>query len=176
MIDLYAFIDGNAEGDKERVLGATVYLYNKLSALETNNFRDKLNEVIAAVNSNGVPLFPAFILKFKGEGNLDSLVLEAGDIVHGFYEAGVIWDNATYNGGDPNDKSNYTRIVSTFEPMLFISDGLTNEFTLDPGMKANNVFIDRGVRYFGTEWDQAGDTITILGATLTAGRKIYITP
>ena len=176
MIQDYEFIDINGDGEKERQTGATVQLYNKLSAEETNNFKDKLNEVIAAVNFNAIPLFPQFILKFKGPGNLDNFNLEPGDIVHGFYDADTIWDNATYDGGDPEDKENYTRILSTFEPIIFTSTGSSNVFALTPGMKANNVFIDRGVRYFGTEWDQVGDNVEIQGATLAAGKKIYVTP
>lgn len=177
MIDHYEFIDGKpGSGLKERVLGPTVFLYNKLSADETNNIRAKLNELADAINVTGVPLFPIFALKFKGEGNLDINTLEVGDIVHGFYSAGVIWDNATYNGGDPADKANYTRIVDSFEPELFTSTGSSNIFTLaQSGMKVKNLFIDRGPRYKFTEWDQSGDEIEILGATLAAGRKIYVT-
>lgn len=177
MIEHYEFIDKKPDGTKERQLGATTELYNKLSAEETNNFRAKLNEIIDRVNLSDVPLFPLFALKFKGEGNLDLQTLEVGDIVHGFYDADNIWDNATYDGGDPDDKANYTRIVDTFEPELFTATGSSNLFTLtQPGMKVQNLFLDRGMRYKSTEWDQSGDEIEILGATLAAGRKIYVTP
>ena len=178
MINHYEFIDGKpGTGLKERVLGPTVQLYNKLSADETNNFRAKINELVDAINATHVPLFPVFALKFKGEDNLDLTTLEVGDIVHGFYSAGVIWDNATYNGGDPTDKANYTRIVETFEPELFTSTGSSNIFTLTQSdMKVNNLFIDRGMRYKFTEWEQTGDEIKILGATIAAGKKIYVTP
>ena len=173
----YEFIDHNGAGLKERLLGATIELYNKLSADETNNIRAKINEIIDALNVMGVPLFPNFALKFKAEGNLDPVNLETGDIVHGFYAAGIIWDSAVYNGGDPDDKANYTRIVDTFEPELFTSTGTSNTFTLaQPGLKVKNLFLDRGMRYKFTEWDQIGDDIDILGATLVAGRKIYVTP
>lgn len=178
-MDHYEFIDSKpgSGGLKERVLGPTIFLYNKLSAEETNNIRSKLNELVDAINSVGVPLFPLFALKFKGEGNLDPTTLEVGDIVHGFYDSGIIWDNAVYNGGDPLDKANYTRIVDTFEPELFVSTGSSNIFTLSqPGMVVQNLFLDRGVRYIDTEWEQSGNEIEILGATLAAGRKIYVTP
>jgi len=178
-MDHYEFIDSKpgSGGLKERLLGATIQLYNKLSAEETNNIRAKLNELVDAINAVGVPLFPLFVLKFKGEGNLNPTTLEAGDIVHGFYASGVIWNNAQYNGGDPLDKANYTRIVDNFEPELFIASGASNIFTLSqPTMKVNNLFLDRGMRYKLTEWDQIGDEIEILGATLAAGRKIYVTP
>ncbi len=177
MIEHYEFIDVNGSGEKERVLSATVQLYNKLSADETNNFRGKLNEVIDAINATGVPLYPLFALKFKGEGNLDVTSFEVGDIVHGFYSAGIIWDNAVYNGGDTNDKNNYTRIVDTFEPELFVSSGASNSFSLvQPGMKVHNLFLDRSMRYKFIEWDQSGDEIEITGPLLAAGRKIYVTP
>lgn len=177
MIEPYEFIDKNGAGEKERQLGATTELYNKLSAEETNNFRAKLNEIIDRVNLSDVPLFPLFALKFKGEGNLDLQSLEVGDIVHGFYDADNIWDNATYDGGDPEDKANYTRIVDTFEPELIISDGLTNDYVLSQsGLKVKALYLDRGPRYKFTEWEQEGDTITILGPLLAAGRKIYVTP
>lgn len=177
MIEPYEFIDKNGAGEKERQLGATTELYNKLSAEETNNFKDKINEIITRVNLSDVPLFPNFALKFKGEGNLDLQSLEVGDIVHGFYDALTIWDNATYDGGDPTDKANYTRIIDSFEPELIISDGLTNIYTLSQsGMKVQNLFLDRGMRYKFTEWDQEGDDIEILGTLLAAGRKIYVTP
>lgn len=176
-MNYYEFIDAKPDGTKERQLGATIELYNKLSADETNNIRAKLNELVDAINAVGVPLFPVFALKFKGEGNLAPTTLEAGDIVHGFYSSGVIWDNAIYNGGDPTDKANYTRILDPYEPELFTSTGSSNIFTLtQSGMKVNNLFIDRGMRYKVTEWDQDGDEIEILGATLVAGRKIYVTP
>jgi len=175
----YEFIDSKpgSGGLKERLLGATIQLYNKLSAEETNNIRAKLNELVDAINAVGVPLFPLFALKFKGEGNLNPTTLEVGDIVHGFYASGIIWDNAVYNGGDPLDKANYMRIVDSFEPELFVSTGASNLFNLtQSGMKVQNLFLDRGMRYKLTEWDQSGDEIEILGATLVAGRKIYVTP
>jgi hypothetical protein len=177
MIEHYEFIDKKPDGTKERQLGATTQLYNKLSAEETNNIRAKLNEIIDRVNISDVPLFPLFALKFKGSGNLDLSTLEVGDIVHGFYSAGVIWDNATYDGGDPLDKANYTLIVTTYEPELFTSTGSSNIFTLaQSGMKAQHLFIDRGMRYKELEWDQSGQDIEVLGATLAAGKKIYIVP
>jgi hypothetical protein len=177
MIEHYEFIDVNVDGEKERVLSATVQLYNKLSADETNNFRGKLNEVIDAINATGVPLYPLFALKFRGEGNYDVNSFEVGDIVHGFYASGIIWDNAVYNGGDTANKANYTRIVDTFEPELFTASGGSNIFNLtQPGMKVKNLFIDRGMRYKFTEWDQSGDEIEVLGAILATGKKIYVTP
>jgi hypothetical protein len=175
MISPYEFIDVNADGEKERKLTSITELYNKLSAQETNNIRTKLNEIIGVANSIGAPLYPFFALKFKSNGNLDSLVLEVGDIVHGFYSSGVIWDNAVYLGGDPLDKANYQRIVETYEPMLFVSSGTSNDFIIPVGAIASNLFIDRGLRYKVAEWDQSANIVEIVGTMLTAGRKIYIT-
>lgn len=170
----YEFIDANGAGYKERRLTATTELFNKLSAEETNLFKDKINEVIDIVNLNKVPLFPIFALKFKADGNLDPFAIEVGDIVHGFYDANTIWDNAIYMGGDLNNKANYQLVVIAFEPQLFTSTGTTNDFNLPAGMLAKHVYLDRGVRYKGLEWEQVGVTVTLLGATLAANRKIYI--
>lgn len=174
IVEYYNFIDFNNEGYKERKLTGTTELYNKLSAEETNRFKDKLNEVIDNVNLSGVPLFPFFALKFKASGNLDIFTLEVGDIVHGFYDENTIWENARYLGGDVNDKANYQLIVIEFEPQLFTSTGTSNDFILPAGMLAKHVFIDRGLRYKGSEWEQIGDELIILGATLAANRKIYV--
>lgn len=177
MIEDYEFIDKTPAGLKERQLGATTELFNKLSAEETNNFRAKINEIIARVNISNVPLYSAFALKFKGDGNTDLLTIEVGDIAHRYDAVAGIWDNAVFNGGDPQDAANYTNLgVTVYEPQYFISDGLTNIFTIPAGMKAQQLFLDRGPRYKGLEWDQAGDQVEVLGATLAAGRKVYITP
>jgi hypothetical protein len=175
MIEAYEFIDKNGDGLKERQTSATVQLFNKLSADEINALRAKLNEIITVLNLNSVPLFPAFALKFKGEGNFDLQNLEVGDIVHGFYDANTIWTNAIYNGGDIEDKASYSLMVESFEPQYFVATGTSNEFTLPVGMIAQNVFIDRGVRYKGTEWTQTDGVVTITGTLLASGRKIYIT-
>ena len=174
IVEHYNFIDFNNEGYKERKLTATTELYNKLSAEETNRFKDKLNEVIDNVNLTSVPLFPIFALKFKASGNLDVFTLEVGDIVHGFYDIDTIWNNDRYLGGDVNNKANYQLIVVDFEPQLFTSLGTTNDFELPAGMLAKHVFIDRGLRYKTTEWEQSANILTIIGATLAANKKIYV--
>jgi len=181
MIQYYEFIDAKPDGTKERVLGATIYLYNKLSADETNAIKDKLNELVDAANFSIVPLYEVFGLKFKGAGNEDMLNIEAGDIAHRYSTVSGVFENARFNGGDPQDAANYTLIDGGVEPVLFVSDGITNVFELPIGAFAKSLFIDRGVRYKITddyptgEWDQDGTTITIAGATLAAGKKIYIT-
>lgn len=173
MIAYYEFIDGKpGTGLKERVLGPTIFLYNKLSADETNNIRAKLNELVDAANFSPVPLFGVFGLKFKGDGNTDILNLETGDIAHVFFSDGIIWENARYNGGDPTLKASYTNLD---EPLLFISDGATNSFEVPEGFTANNLFIDRGMRYKFTEWNQVGSTVTLVGAIIAINKKVYIT-
>jgi len=181
MIQQYEFIDKKPDGYKERVLGATIFLYNKLSAEETNNFKDKINELVDAANFSLVPLYEVFALKFKGEGNEDMLNIEAGDIAHRYSTVDGTWENARFNGGDSQDPNDYTPLSGSFEPILLISDGITNDFELPPGAIAKNLFVDRGLKYKITddyptgEWEQDGTTITIAGTTLAAGRKIYIT-
>lgn len=175
MIDNYEFIDKNPAGLKERYLNGVVQLLNKLSAEEANNFRAKLNEVIARVNISDVPLFDTFSLKFKGEGNTDLLAIEVGDIAQRYNTGAGVWGNAIFNGGDPQDEANYTNIVPSYEPQYFVASGSSNIFTLPVGMVAQNLFLDRGLRYKGLEWSQEGNEVEVLGAVLTAGRKIYIT-
>lgn len=173
MIAPYEFIDGKpGTGLKERVLGPTIFLYNKLSADETNNIRAKLNELVEAANLSTIPLYPDFALKFKADGNTDLSIIETGDIVHGWFDDGILWQNARYNGGDPLLKASYTNLD---EPQLFISDGSTNSFEVPAGFTANSLFIDRGMRYKTTEWGQIGTTITLVGAVIAAGKKVYIT-
>lgn len=177
-MDHYEFIDAKPDGTKERVLGSTIFLYNKLSADETNAIRAKLNELVDAINTLGAPLYPDFALKFKGDGNTDQFVLEVGDIVHGFYSAGVIWDNAVYNGGDPTDKANYTRLVeSKPDPVSFVAvaTGVNQIFTLPANFTAGSVMKSRGELYKGTEWVQVGTSLTII-VNVTTGNTIYIKP
>ncbi len=182
MISYFEFIDKKLDGTKERVLGPTIYLYNKLSADEVNAIRAKLNELVDAANFSVIPLYEVFALKFKGAGNLDMLNIEVGDIAHRYSTDDGIWENAEFNGGDPQDPANYTLLSAVVEPQLFISDGIVNTFELPAGMRAGSLFVDRGMKYKATvdnptgEWEQSGTTVEILGAILAAGRKIYITP
>jgi hypothetical protein len=177
-MDHYEFIDAKPDGLKERVLGSTIFLYNKLSADETNAIRSKLNEIVDAVNFIDAPIFPLFALKFKGDGNTDPLALEVGDIVHGFYSAGVIWDNAIYNGGDPTDKLNYTRLADDKpDPVAFVavSTGAGQVFELPEGFTAGSVLKSRGELYKGTEWTQSGLDLTII-VNVSTGNTIYVKP
>lgn len=180
-IQHFEFIDKKPDGTKERVLGTTIYLYNKLSADETNAIRAKLNELVDAANFSVIPLYEEFALKFKGEGNTDMLTIEVGDVATRYSTTAGLWENAVFNGGDSQDPANYTLVSSVFEPVLFVSNGIVNTFELPIGMQAGSLFIDRGMRYKITpdnptgEWEQVGTTIEIAGAILAAGKKIYIT-
>lgn len=180
MIDQYTFIDANGDGNKERKTTETTELYNKLSADEVNALRDKLNETVDAVNLVAAPLFPDFKLKFKASGNLDQNAIEVGDVVGGFYDIDTIWNDATYDGGPLDDKDSYTKIdpdaLAVFDPELLTADGITNDFELPIGFNVSSLLLDRGERYKGTEWDQTGTTLTVIGDILAAGTKIYIKP
>lgn len=81
MIDLFQFIDKNADGDKERLTGATVELYNKLSAEETNLIRDKLNEIITFVNGLNTPR-TKHITEFILTSDPQDFTMLAGQIVY----------------------------------------------------------------------------------------------
>lgn len=81
MIEPYEFIDKNGDGDKERLTGATVQLFNKLSADETNLFRDKINEIIAHVNGLNV-LRSKHIATYDLESSPMSIDLTEGQVVY----------------------------------------------------------------------------------------------
>jgi len=163
MIENFEWIDKNVDGDKVRLTGTTVQLYNKLSADEANLLRDKVNETVTVLNLLSPPLFPLFSLKFKGEGNLNSQLLEPGDIVHGFYDADTIWDNAEYLGGDPTDKANYENQPSTgvFMPKIqFVADGAQTDFDIGVPARVTAVFWD-GALLNDDDWDAVDGVITL---------------
>jgi hypothetical protein len=183
MIALYEFDNANVDGDKEAVIVPNVpTLINKLSANETNNIKDKINEVVENLNGIGFPIqFLELRLKFKGQiGGVPNTLttLQSGDVVHGFKELGFIWDNAYYNGGDINDRDNYTPILgATFEPELFVATatGLGQQFILPVGFLAGSVLKSRGELYKGSEWSQTADVLTII-INVNSGNTIYVKP
>ena len=176
-MDHYEFIDHNGAGLKERLLGATIMLYNKLSADETNNIRAKLNELVDAVNATGVPLYEVFALKFKGLGNTDMSSIEVGDIATRYSTVDGIWENAVYNGGgDTQDPANYTLLdLPKPEPILHtaVATGINQTFAcaFEPGM----VFKSKGPLYKDVDWTYDGADVTILG-NVNTGNTIYIIP
>lgn len=185
MISNYNFDNANVDGDKEAVIIPNIpTLINKLSANETNGIRNKINEIIALVNPIANPIaFLELRLKFKGEGNILP-TLQVGDIVHGFKEAGVIWDDAIYNGGDVADRSNYTPIYpgnlpfSVFDGIIGVTPGFTvgqQVFTLPTAAAVKTVYLAHKLQYKKTAvnasliniWEQtAPDEITLTQGTL----------
>ena len=114
MIQPYAFIDANATGNKERRLTQNTLLYNKLSAVETNNFKNKINEIVVALNSNLVAAFNTFKFIQKGFNKIDLNNFEAGDIFCGWSNDGTIrFTEAVYLGGLLTDSNNFTPLVQT---------------------------------------------------------------
>lgn len=178
MIAHYEFDNANLDGEKEAVIVPNVpTLVNKLSANETNNIRAKLNELADAVNPLSPIQFLELRLKFKGDGNTAD-TLQIGDIVHGFADANTIWTNARYEGGDVNDRANYTPIYDVPpDPVLITATatGPNQVFILPAGFKAGNVFKSKGILYKGSEWTQTDDALTIIVNTNT-GNSIYVTP
>lgn len=176
MIDPYEFDNANVDGDKEAVIVPAVpTLINKLSANETNGIKDKINELVEAVNPLTPIQFLELRLKFKGDGNT-SADLQAGDIVHGFADASTIWNNAIYEGGDINDRANYTPVYDPKpEPVSFTaaSTGVNQVFILPSGFKAGSVLKSRSELYKVTEWTQTADALTILINT-NVGNTIYV--
>lgn len=178
MIDHYAFDNANGSGDKEAVIVPNPpTLVNKLSAHETNGIKDKINELVDAVNPMTPIAYLELRLKFKGEGN--SLpTLQVGDIVHGFADADTIWTNARYEGGDINDRDNYT-LLSDAKPEPYLTTapttGTNQVFTLPAGLIAGSVLKSKGPLFKGTEWTQAGDQLTII-VNANTGNSIYVTP
>lgn len=179
MIAQYYFDNANADGDKEAVIVPNVpTLVNKLSAHETNGIRNKINEIITFVNPVASPIqFLELRLKFKGEGNTAD-DLQIGDIVHGFKAAGEIWDNAIYEGGDINDRANYTPVLEHKpDPVLIVATatGVNQNFDVPLGFVAGSVLKSRGELYKGTEWTQLGTVVTIL-VSVAINNTIYIKP
>ena len=114
MITEYEFDAANVNGDKEAVIVPnTPTPVNKLSANETNGIKDKINEIVEIVNTITPILYPELRLLFKAEGNTLT-GLQVGDIVHGFADASTVWSKARYEGGDVNDRDNYTPLDGTF--------------------------------------------------------------
>lgn len=178
MIDYYDFDNANVDGDKEAVvIPNPPTLVNKLSAHETNGIRDKINELVDAVNPLTPIQFLELRLKFKGDGNI-APTLQIGDIVHGFADADTIWTNARYEGGDINDRANYTPLYDP-KPDPFLDtapiDGINQVFILPPGFIAGSVLISRGEIFKTTEWEQTDDALTIL-IEIYAGNSVYIKP
>jgi len=181
MISLYAFDNANVSGDKEAVIVPNPpTLVNKLSANETNNIKDKINEIIPLINSGAAPVaYLELRLKLKGHvGGVPNALdtLQVGDIVHGFADATTVWTNARYEGGDPTDRANYTVLAdSGIEPVSFVAPitGINQVFALDfmPG----SVLKSRGELYKGTEWTYDGANLTIIVNT-NVGNTIYVKP
>lgn len=182
MIDQYDFIDKNDAGYKERRLSQTTELYNKLSADETNNFKDKINEVIGVVNTFTPVQFLELRLKFKGNGNIGD-GLEPGDIVHGFADETTIWNNALYLGGDITDRANYQPLYEK-NPVAVLGGGLVlvaplNSFELPDGAVCQNVFANESLvthtanTAFVARWQQVGDFVNT-SKTYPIGTRIVI--
>lgn len=178
MIAHYEFDNANGVGEKEAVIVPNPpTLINKLSANETNNIRKKLNELADATTALTPIQYLELRLKFKGEGNTAD-TLQIGDIVHGFSDADTIWNNARYEGGDVNNRDNYTPLYDPMiDPEIFTASttGTMQTFTLPVGFKAGSVLKSRGELFKGTEWTQTDDTVTIL-INVNAGNTIYIKP
>jgi hypothetical protein len=183
MIALYEFDNANDGGDKEAVIVPNVpTLINKLSANETNNIKDKINELITVSYPYVSPVaYLELRLRFKGEvGGIPNTLptLQVGDVVQGFKENGFLWDNAYYNGGDINDRNNYTPISpAKFEPQIFVASatGAGQTFILPVGFVAGSVLKSRGELYKGSEWSQTADVLTII-INVTTGNTIYVKP
>jgi hypothetical protein len=141
MIANYEFIDANPAGEKERKLTATTELYNKLSAEETNNFKDKLNEVIGKVNEvSGLAPFNTFKFLQKGFGNIDLNNFQIGDIFSGWSNDGLIrYTEARWLGGALTNSDNFepiftnSRIFLPGQLLIYKTDGYASETDLEVG-------------------------------------------
>lgn len=195
MIEPYEFDNANVDGDKEAVIVPNPpTLINKLSANETNNIKDKLNEVIGATNLGGSPIeYLDLRLWAKGEsgGTPNTLpTLQVGDRVHGFADATTMWLDAIYLGGDPTDRDNYTPVGSP-SPVPQILDGFIGvtpgfavgqqTFTLPAGAKCVGVYLAHAKQYKATPnngslvntWSQTGDDV-LLEKIPVANNYLYI--
>jgi hypothetical protein len=176
MIAEYEFDNANEDGDKEAVIVPNApTLVNKLSAHETNGIKDKINELVEAVNGGAGPVaYPDLRILFKADGN-ELTTLQIGDIVHGFADATTVWSRARYNGGDPEDRANYTPNFGAVQPLLFtaVATGPNQTFTVP--FEAGSVLKSKGELYKGTEWSQVDDQLTII-ISINTGNTIYVKP
>jgi hypothetical protein len=101
--------------------------------------------------------------------------LQIGDIVHGFADATTVWSRARYNGGDPEDRANYTPNFGAVQPLLFtaVATGPNQTFTVP--FEAGSVLKSKGELYKGTEWSQVDDQLTII-ISINTGNTIYVKP
>lgn len=183
MIALYQFDNANVSGDKEAVVVPNVpTLVNKLSANETNNIRDKINEIINLANPVLTPIaYLDLRLSLKGAvGGVPNTLatLQAGDRVHGFADATTVWQDAIYNGGDVNDRVNYTpQTISKPEPILRTAPitGAGQTFIIPVGFKVGSVLKSKGELFKGSEWSQTSDVLTII-INANIGNTVYIKP
>lgn len=106
----YNFIDGNINGLKEAKNSTNTELYNKLSALETNNFKAKINEITKSINENVFTAYTSFKFVQKGFGNADLSNFEVGDVFEGWSNDGKWLGHCNYNGGGVTSSVNFTPI------------------------------------------------------------------
>ena len=160
MIDNYDFISSNGSGEKVPYVNGVKQLLNMLSAQEINLLRNKINEIIANANANGVPLYNKYTLAFKGDTNISLDKLQAGDVVARYYDGAINY--YSYNGGNVNDDASYTLIggLSSTQIGKFVQTYVSGaqDFTLPDFAQIISVFV-RGHR---TEnYTVSGNVITI---------------
>ena len=96
----YEFIDKNSNNEKEPKNTANTELYNKLSATETNNFRNKINEIVVECNNNFNAPYNVFKFVQKGFGNTGSQTPpEANDVYCGHLDDGSQYCPVAYYRG-----------------------------------------------------------------------------
>ena len=172
MIDNYDFISSNGSGEKVPYVNGVKQLLNMLSAQEINLLRNKINEIIANANANGVPLYNKYTLAFKGDTNISLDTLQAGDVVARYYDGAINYYN--YNGGNVNDDANYSLIggLSSTQIGKFVQTYVsgTQDFTLPDFAQIISVFV-RGHR---TEnYTVSGNVITI-NNVIGSGSEVVI--
>lgn len=154
MITPYSFDNANVNGDKEAVIVPNPpTLVNKLSANETNNIKDKINEVVEVVNVLSPTPFGSFRLELKGDGNTLNTI-QVGD-------RGRFYDGNTYeyNGGDINDIANYTEISDRVGKIQIVATAGQTVFGIGTAAKATAVFREGALLDDG-DWSQSGTNIT----------------
>jgi len=79
-----------------------------------SNFTELYSFLPGGINFGAIP-YLELRLKAKGAGNTDTdfaYILQTGDLVEGFKDATEYWTTAIYNGGDVDDRANYTPLVA----------------------------------------------------------------
>jgi hypothetical protein len=152
---------------------------NDKSGTPARQAADIINGNFEYLESKIGKVIPYYVLQFvaKGSGNTENPnTEEPGDIFEGWKDATTYWPRARWNGGDRNDRNNYTPLCDPKpDPVLFYAPttGSNQAFELPPDFKAGSVLKSRGELFKGSEWTQTDNILTVIVNT-NLNNTIYV--